>query len=344
MNQLEDFKFGTAPQALEQELFDLKDVEISNRVVTICAINLRKDRGKFNVLNYKTTPDARLSIRSYVDLETGRVNGLPIAKNPDGTYKFKQIVIDGMQAYDLSNKAQAIEYYVVSRHFEIEGSVNNKKAGARARFYIEDAEKQAKENIERDRITGEIKAWIREMADSEMLGLARTVIEGADDMSMIVVRDRLIKKVDTDYKLMYDRKTNVIRTVSMRLLSRAQVLGLISQEVSGFKGYDGTDLGGSQSAACDYLTANKQYSIMLEARCREAEVEVEKRKQKKVQQVEKLKKSLKEEQIPVKSEKGKTSKKGAEEEKVVPIGELTKDVTEGSTAAGDGFDVNLFEE
>jgi hypothetical protein len=364
-NQFEDFRFGGAPQAIEQELFDIADVEVSNRIVTICAINLRKDRGKFNPMSFKTTPDARLSIRSYVDLETGRTNGIPIAKNPDGTHKFKQIVIDGMQAYDLSNRAQAFEYYVVSRHFEIENSVNQKKAGTKARFYIEDAEKQARENIERDRITSEIKEWIRQMADSEMLSLARTVIEGVDDMSLIVVKDKLLKKVESDYKLMYDRKTNVIRTNSMKLLGRAQVLGLIRQEVNGFKGYDGVDIGGSQGAACDFLTANKQYAITLEARCREEEVGAEKKKKKKLEDAEKLKASLKAQSEaqsknkkgPKKPEPTNTAKKPEEEtdeggedlsllgdqSPIKPIEDLVKEVTAGSSTPGEGFDINLFD-
>jgi len=355
MNQ---FEFNQPSQALAQDLFDPSWVEVSPRVVTICAVNLRKDRAKYSPLNYKTTPDARLHIRSYTDLETGRTNGLPIAKNPDGTFRFKQIVIDGMQSYDLSIREQALEYYVVSRHYEIEGSVNQKRAGTRARFYIEDAEKQAKESLERDRISSEIKEWIRVMSDEEMLNLARTVIEGADDMSPVVVKSQLIKKVETDYKLMYDRKTNQIRTASIKLLSKAMVLGLVKQEVSGFKGYDGTDLGGAQGAATDYLTSNKQYAIMLEARCRESEGELEKKKAKKVAEAEKLKKSL--EESSKKSAKKATDKK--EPEKTAngenakdenhgntqntvagkTITELTAEVTQGSTTPGADLDISLF--
>lgn len=352
MNQ---FEFNQPSQALAQDLFDPSWVEVSPRVITICAINLRKDRARYNPLSYKTTPDARLQIRSYTDLETGRVNGLPIKKNPDGTYVFKQIVIDGMQSYDLSIKSQALEYYVVSRHYEIEGSVNQKKAGTKARFYIEDAEKQAEENLERSRIADEIKAWIRLMSDEEMLNLARTVIEGADDMSLIVVKDRLIKKVETDYKLMYDRKTNQIRTASIKLLSKAMVLGLVRQEVSGFKGYDGTDLGGAQGAATDYLTSNKQYAIMLEARCRESESELEKKKAKKIADAEKLKKALAEDS---KKASKKTSKKSSEKpendeddenqgnsQNTVQgktITQLTEEVPQGSSVPGADLDMSLF--
>jgi hypothetical protein len=257
-----------------QRLFDIQDVEMGQKIVIVQSLN--KSR---NGENQKKV-DSTLRFRNYYNRLNNCYYGIPVSKNADGTYNWKQIYINVQQQYDLSNRNEAIEYHIVKGHAEIKGSELNKISGFKARFELFDPEEDARKATLHRKTVRQLEEWLGTLSDEMVVGIGRTVVSGADEMSVFVLRNELEKACSAKTSMMVERMTNIEKTKVLVIITRCLSTGQIVQdEKKGFVSFTGQVLGYTLEGAATALLMDRQTLAVLDARSQDLYTEKQKRRE-----------------------------------------------------------------
>lgn len=249
---MEDFKFATAPMvAIEQKLVSFTDMERKG-YIELRPIRQRKST-EGRVINH-----TNYSFRCYKDYSTGTTYGIPIGKNPDGTYKFQRITINGHRFYNLENEQDAREWHIVKNCPRIKGSMF---PSGDPLFAVINQEKEAEDVISKFSESRKAGDYIMGLEGNKLVEFSRLFGFNPETNSPSVLKKLLLEMAQRNPVHVTDKMANRIDTAVNVVIKRAMSVGLIKNTMD--KGYmfkDGIPLGLTEPGMVEFL---KKDSLML---------------------------------------------------------------------------------
>ena len=203
-----------------------------------------------------TKRDTNLSFRAYKDKETETMRGIPIGQNPDGTYKFKQIIVRGTRFFNLELMQDAKEWDVIKDHETVKGS---KHQNMRPLFYIFDPEQEANTNIGKFNRFQKVYDYINDLSGNNLRSFGRLFGINPDHASDSIIKSTLLDEAFKNPADMLEKMDNKEKTEVMIILERAISVGLIQETLEqGFLYKGGIQLGRNKNGVIESLINDKQ--------------------------------------------------------------------------------------
>lgn len=207
----------------------------------------------------------RFSFTNYRHPETGEIMGIPISENPNGTFNFKRITINGGKAYDLSKEEEAKEYHVVKDCCFIRGGAAQKAIAYEPTFFIFNEEEEATKYVEKRKKAINIEQQINEMSDSQIAEFGMLFNINPQNHSTIVIRQMLLEKLYLNPELVALKTENIERSNINIIYKRGMFTGIITERLNDGVYYHGIHLGPNEHAAIDKLMDNKTLVANIDA-------------------------------------------------------------------------------
>lgn len=243
--------FAQPSMALEQELVDLSPNKIDR--VGIKVVRPIKD-------NEFKRPEC--SFRCFRSPD-GVWYGIPISKNPDGTYKFRRIHISGHKAYNLEVLADAIEWHIVKHWPRLESSPWVDKS--RVMFRVDDPEAEAQVNTRRISMAKQAIGLVSELDDNTLREKARLFgIEPATN-TIGIIRSLILTMAVEKPEYVVNKLEGTADNATEGIFRRALAIGLI--KMSPEKGYvynEALPIGLTEMAALRYLGKDKELLVQID--------------------------------------------------------------------------------
>lgn len=239
-----------------QRVFDYTTIPVEQKIVQILPIVKKKH------------VDPRLAFRTYRDVENNINYGIPIEIDKDGTFKFRQIVVDVGRVFDLRIKSEAEEFFIARNHPSVQGSPFAR--GEKPKFYVYDEEEQARKFNERAKLSRKMFDVIDDMNDLELRDFARLFLGDTDDISTTMVRKRMNQIAQETPQRIQKHIQNPIMAAALKTVYRCISMGIIQRRgEEGWITNTGIRLGFTQEAAAAYLVANPDTQTALERHSQE---------------------------------------------------------------------------
>lgn len=219
-----------------------------------------------------------LTIRSYFHPTEEVYYGLPVSVNPDGTYKWKKIRIEGAATYDLNDLRQAIEWHVITNHFAIEGSPLQRLTNTTPMFRILDLEIDAEKAIRRNQMRNAVNSAVEKMNPMEKRDFLRIFDqESVESYSENIIEKRIIELMETNVQRLYDTIVKEQSMVVKQIMARATSFGVITNSIDeGFRTDTGHKLGLTLNAVVHKLESDPKLLAYIDQKSKEAEQEFRK--------------------------------------------------------------------
>jgi len=235
----------------EKGMYSAKNMELfnflKNRAVVpnldLCDFSEMKTKGIITIeaVKKKNGVKTKEIFRSFTVPATGITYGIPTSIDKEGFFTFRRIVIEDGRNYDLSNRADALEYFLIQNWFKTMGSKYENKAISN--WKIVDIEHESEMFIREEERKQTMRETIMSMNDAEISDFARVLGYDPDVNSMIVIRRQVVERSYTDDKtikmLLQDKRKLEI----LKIFKRALATRIILQEASGGYKYNGVNLG-----------------------------------------------------------------------------------------------------
>lgn len=261
--------FGGNAQVITQNLCDLTaDNKKIKRTGSVTIKPMKETLHKVPSASFHCTRDPK----------TGIFYGDAIAQNPDGSYKFRRIVITGHKFYNLEIENDAREFYIMQHAPFVKGSPCL-APGTQPMFYIEDPEVESDLKLKKAEVAVGLTQKILDMKESELKHWG--ILYGIDPMhntpSMIKVQ--LLEQATINPVLMKERFENTERTILHTLVKRAIRVGAITSSLDkGFLWQNGIPMGFNEIACVDKLMIEKDFAINVESEVKLKEKDFKSRK------------------------------------------------------------------
>lgn len=231
------FRFGNS-QGLEQKLIDFDNIQ---RRGTIVLKPLRLTR-------HRNPPD--ISFRCFFNTKTGVWHGIPIGKNPDGTYKFKPIRISGSKSYSLENDQDAMEWAVVKDYYRIKGGAMERDAV----FEVDDQEKSATEVINRISKSRKAIDFVMELKGNKLIEFGRLFGIDPHNNSELIITRMLMEKAESKPTSIIEKIESERDTEILIVAKRALATGIIKHSIDrGYVFKDGIPMGTTEQGVIEFL-------------------------------------------------------------------------------------------
>lgn len=201
-------------------------------------------------------------IRRYKDLDRNIVYGIPISKNPDGTYLYKKLVVREVKVFNLANKMESYEFHVLKTAPFMEGSPFN-YTGEPAAYYVHDENQLAEEKILTRKQMRTALEFLDSLSDEKIRNYGRVFEIDPATNTIAVIRnmleERAAKKPQSIISLFKDAQY----TEAAVVFERCKATGLIHEELTGIKTKQGLVLGMTKLSAIQMLSTNLPVMQML---------------------------------------------------------------------------------
>lgn len=231
------FKFGNS-QGLDQKIIDFNNIQRTG------SIELRP----LKMTRHKRPPD--VSFRCFMNSKTNTTHGIPIGKNPDGTYKFKPIRISGTKTYNLTNEQDAMEWAVVKDYYRIKGGDMERDP------LFEVYNKEVEAEKEMSTFPKMVKAgnYVTNLSGNKLIEFGRLFGVDPHSNSPVITMQILLEIAKTKPQNILEKMESDSNTSIHVVLKRALATGIIKHSLD--KGYvfkDGIPLGVTEQGAIETL-------------------------------------------------------------------------------------------
>lgn len=250
---------------------------MSAQVVTqkICDISL-DENGKPNNPDIKTSGSVIIKpTREWIertpsstfhcsrDPKTGIFYGIPVAKNTDGSVRFRKMTIIGHRHFNLDNIQDAVDFYIF-KHAPFMKDTPCPAPGFKPTFYIEDAEAESEMKLDKKKMAMNLNAQIFNMSEIEVRHWG--ILYGIDPLHNTpeMIKLQLLESAEINPAAMKERFENKERTAMHTLLKRAMRIGVVTYAMD--KGYlfkNGITMGNNETAAVDKMMMDKDFAFNL---------------------------------------------------------------------------------
>lgn len=237
MNRTDQFKFGTT-LSVEQKLVDF---------------SIRKTTGSIELkplrlTRHKNPPD--ISFRCFFNTKTSEWHGIPVGKNPDGTFKFKPIRISGAKYYNLENEQDSMEWHVVKDYYRIKG-------GAMERdplFEVNDREAEANKSVGQFSKIVKAGTFIEGLNGNKLTEFGRLFGIDPNNNSPIIIAQMLLEIAKTKPQQIIEKMESDQDTQVHIILKRALATGIVKHSIDrGYVFKDGIAMGTTEKGAIEFL-------------------------------------------------------------------------------------------
>lgn len=237
MNNDSRFKFGNSV-SVEQKLIDF---EQRKKTGTIELKPIRLTR-------HKSVPD--ISFRCYFNTKTSCWAGIPIGKNPDGTFKFKPIRISGAKFYNLENEQDSLEWHIVKDYYRIKGGDMERDPI----FEVNDRELDADKKEEKVSRVMKAYTFVQGLSGNRLVEFGRLFGVDPNNNSNAIIKKMLFEICETKPNSIIEKMESDSDTAIHIVLKRAMAVGIIKHSID--KGYvfkDGIPLGTTEKGVIEFL-------------------------------------------------------------------------------------------
>lgn len=243
------FKFGST-LLVEQELIDFSNIQRKGKIELI---PLRKTRHLHN-------PEC--SFRCFFNTKTSKWHGIPIGKNPDGTFKFKPIRVSAGKSYNLENKQDAEEWAVVKDYYRIKGGDMERDP----LFMIDDVEADADKKEENVSKTIRAYEYVKSLSGNKLVEFGRLFGVDPNNNSHAVIKKMLYEKCETKPVVIIEKIESEGDTQIHIILKRALAVGTIKNSID--RGYifkDGIVLGSTEKGSIEFMRKDFALTANIDA-------------------------------------------------------------------------------